>query len=231
MSKKDFGKEQTHFSSSTPETPYLRAQREWDDRIGSARIQAKNWRLVSVLSLMISLCLLILLFATLKMRKNIVYVARVAQNGRIINVAPLVESYQPTRAETEYFIGQFIHLVRGLPMDPVVARKNWLKAYQYVSRGGSEQLNQLMKHSNVLKNLGKETVSIKINDVNPLSKNTYQVDWTETDVNLKQQSKTQYTFSGLFTTVTSPPKSQTQILQNPLGIKIVHFTISSRENS
>ena len=28
-----------------PETPYQRAAQVWDDRIGSARVQAKNWRL------------------------------------------------------------------------------------------------------------------------------------------------------------------------------------------
>ncbi|WP_269450369.1 VirB8/TrbF family protein, partial [Sphingomonas sp. CCH5-D11] len=28
-----------------PATPYQRAAQAWDDRIGSARVQAKNWRL------------------------------------------------------------------------------------------------------------------------------------------------------------------------------------------
>ena len=28
-----------------PTTPYQRAAQQWDDRIGSARVQAKNWRL------------------------------------------------------------------------------------------------------------------------------------------------------------------------------------------
>ena len=27
-----------------PETPYQRAGQVWDDRIGSSRVQAKNWR-------------------------------------------------------------------------------------------------------------------------------------------------------------------------------------------
>ena len=30
-----------------PETPYQRAAQVWDDRIGSARVQAKNWRLMA----------------------------------------------------------------------------------------------------------------------------------------------------------------------------------------
>src|SRR3546814_11614693 len=30
-----------------PETPYQRAGQLWDERIGSARVQAKNWRLMA----------------------------------------------------------------------------------------------------------------------------------------------------------------------------------------
>src|SRR5258708_39282920 len=31
-----------------PETPYQKAGQAWDERIGSARVQAKNWRLAFV---------------------------------------------------------------------------------------------------------------------------------------------------------------------------------------
>jgi type IV secretory pathway TrbF-like protein len=34
-----------------PETPYLKAAQVWDERIGSARVQAKNWRLMAFGSL------------------------------------------------------------------------------------------------------------------------------------------------------------------------------------
>ena len=32
-------------ASPQPVTPYQRAAQVWDDRIGSARVQARNWRL------------------------------------------------------------------------------------------------------------------------------------------------------------------------------------------
>ena len=38
-----------------PETPYQRAAQAWDDRIGSARVQAKNWRLMAFGSLALSM--------------------------------------------------------------------------------------------------------------------------------------------------------------------------------
>ena len=40
-----------------PETPYQKAAQVWDERIGSARVQAKNWRLMAFGSLILSGCL------------------------------------------------------------------------------------------------------------------------------------------------------------------------------
>lgn len=34
--------------SPAPETPYQKAAAVWDERIGSARVQARNWRLVAL---------------------------------------------------------------------------------------------------------------------------------------------------------------------------------------
>ncbi len=38
-----------------PETPYQRAVQAWDERIGSARVQAKNWRRMAFGSLALSM--------------------------------------------------------------------------------------------------------------------------------------------------------------------------------
>ncbi|RXJ76427.1 VirB8/TrbF family protein, partial [Arcobacter sp. F2176] len=37
-----------------PETPYQQAAQVWDNRIGSARVQAKNWRYMAFGSLILS---------------------------------------------------------------------------------------------------------------------------------------------------------------------------------
>ena len=43
-----FKRPNDRYGSSAPvESPYLRASREWDNRIGSAVVQAKNWRMAA----------------------------------------------------------------------------------------------------------------------------------------------------------------------------------------
>ena len=48
----------TRYGETTaPVTPYQRAAQAWDDRIGSARVQATNWRLAALGSLALSFVL------------------------------------------------------------------------------------------------------------------------------------------------------------------------------
>ena len=50
-----FKRPTTHYGKvPEPETPYQRAAQVWDERIGSARVQARNWRLMAFGSLILS---------------------------------------------------------------------------------------------------------------------------------------------------------------------------------
>ena len=50
-----FQRASAHYGESpAPETPYQKAGQVWDERIGSARVQARNWRLMAFGSLTLS---------------------------------------------------------------------------------------------------------------------------------------------------------------------------------
>ena len=59
-----------------PETPYQKAAQAWDERIGAARIQARNWRLIA--------------FGNLCLRENIEWRLRAATR----DIAPLAGPFQ-----------------------------------------------------------------------------------------------------------------------------------------
>ena len=228
--KKTFDRETPSYRSELAETPYLRAKKEWDDRIGDARVQAKNWRFIALLSSLISILLLVMLWISLSMGQVMVYVAEVTKAGRVVNVAPLTTKYQPNQAQTEYFVTYFIKLIRQLPLDPVVAKKNWLQAYQFLTQRASQQLNDYFTQNNPVNLLGKQTVTVTINDINMVSDQSYHADWTEITYNLSGQIEKQQNYSGMFTTTYHQPTTQQEIYQNPLGIYIIDFHISSQES-
>jgi len=228
--KKPFDRETPNYRSLPVETPYMRARKEWDDRIGGARVQARNWRFVALLSSSISILLLILLIISLSMDQVMVYVAQVTRAGRVVNIAPLMRKYQPTQAQTEYFVTHFIKLIRQLPLDPVVAKKSWMQAYQFLTQRSSQQLNNYFSQNNPVNQLGRQTVTVMINDINVASAQSYHVDWTETTFGTTGQVEKQQNYSGMFTITYHQPTTQQEIYQNPLGIYIVDFHISPQDN-
>lgn len=228
--KNPFKKEAVQYKAKEEKlTPYERAHKEWDERIGSARAQAENWRLIAILSSAAAILLLILSIIIMSVRTTKVFVAQVEKGGRVVNVAPLTVPYNPTQAQKEYFISNFIQMIRGVPLDPVVAKKNWVSAYNFLTQASAKKLNELLQKDNPLSLLGKKTVTVDIGDINPISDNTFNLDWTESTVDVNGEDEGQKSFSGTFTITIKQPTTQQQILANPLGIYIIDFNISPRE--
>lgn len=224
-----FNNDTPSYQTEPPETPYLKAQQVWDARLGSSHAQTRQWRWIAFSLLVLCVLLSISLSIVVQRQSNTVYVAEIAHEGRIINVQPLTIPYNPQQAQIEYFLSQFVQLIRGLPLDPVVAKQNWLKAYAYLSPRGSAVLNTLMANDNPLQLLGKQTLTIDITAMNPLSANSFNLDWSETAVGLNGQVLGKKQYSGVFTVSITPPKTESQILSNPLGIYIdnAHWTVQT----
>ena len=116
-----------------PETPYQKAAQAWDERIGSARVQAKNWRLMAFGSLALSMGLAGGLVWQSTHGSVVPWVVRVDQLGQAQAVAPATADYTPSDPEIAWYLAHFIEMVRSLPADPIVVRQNWLAAYDFTT--------------------------------------------------------------------------------------------------
>jgi type IV secretory pathway TrbF-like protein len=109
-----------------PETPYQRAAQVWDERLGSARVQARIWRLMAFGNLILAAGMAAgLVWQSL--RGTIVpWVVQVDTLGAAQAVAPAVADYQPTDPQIAWHLARFVEEVRGITADPVIVRQNWL---------------------------------------------------------------------------------------------------------
>jgi type IV secretory pathway TrbF-like protein len=228
--KNPFKRENISYKGGEPFTPYQRAQQEWDSRIGSSREQARNWRILAILSTLVSVLLITVIILVSASRKEHLYIAEVTKEGKVVNVAPLLVRYQPTDAQKEYFIAHFVELVRSIPMDPVVAKKNWITAYNFLNSRGAERLSYYFKESNPIAMLGKKTVSVQISDINPISQATINVNWIEITIGANGKEEAKKNYSGIFTIAIKQPTKSEEILRNPLGLRIIDFSIKSKES-
>src|ERR1700710_3045856 len=91
-----------------PETPYQKAAQVWDERIGSARVQAKNWRLMAFGCVMLSGGLASgLVWQSLRGTVT-PWVVQVDRLGQAQAVAPADGNYQPTDPQIAFRLARVI---------------------------------------------------------------------------------------------------------------------------
>jgi len=228
MSKEFSQPPESRKPSRPVETPYLRAGREWDERIGSARVQAKNWRMAFVMSGALSALLMVGNLFQLTQQKLIPVVVTLNQETGRPHVLGKVTNahYEPQAQEVKYFLTQFIQKVRAVPDDSVLIKKNWLEAYSFLRRGAATALNQITNSDmeSPLKKIGQQTVTFNIISVVAVSgTDSYQARWKEKVFDRNGALLQEYIMTGIFTLEFETPTDERTIYVNPLGIFIKSF--------
>ncbi|MBI1392402.1 MAG: conjugal transfer protein TrbF [Alphaproteobacteria bacterium] len=205
--------------SPFPETPYQKAGQVWDERIGAARVQAKNWRLMALGCL--GLCFVTSGALVWRSMQSTVtpYVVEVDETGAARAVAPATERYTPTDAQIAHHLANFIAHVRGLSVDPVIVRENWLRAYDFVTDSAATTLNQYAQDNDPFANIGRRSRTVDVVSVVRVSGDSFQARWIEkTYENGALTAATRFT--GSFTLITQAPTDAATLRANPLGLYV-----------
>jgi type IV secretion system protein VirB5 len=210
---------QRYAETPEPATPYQRAGQLWDERIGSARVQAKNWRLMSFGSLGLSIALAGGLIWQSMQSRVTPYVVQVDKLGEVQAVGPAGQSYKPTDAEFAWYLARFITDVRSLSSDPIVVRKNWLEAYDYATDHGAVFLNQFAQANDPFKAVGERTVSVQVTSVVRASDASFQVKWVEQIYEHDALAKTER-WTAIVSVITQQPTTAEVLRKNPLGLYV-----------
>lgn len=202
-----------------PVTPYQKAAQVWDERIGAARVQARNWRRMAFGCLALSLFVVGGLLWQLGRSTVTPYVVEVDMFGQVRAVAPALETYQPTDAQIARELERFIRNVRSLPLDPVVLRTNWLEAYDYATDRGAAALNEYARANDPFARVGKGTVAVEVSSVVRASESSFQVRWVERRT-VDGSVGTTERWTGIVTLVVQAPRDAARLRKNPLGIYV-----------
>lgn len=217
--------------STTPEpvTPYQKAAQVWDERIGSTRVQARNWRLMAMGCLALSAGLSAAL-AWQSTRSSVVpYVVEVDNLGAAQAVAPALAEYRPTDPQIAWHLARFVEHVRQVPADPIVLRQNWLRAYDFATDRGAVALNDHARVNDPFAQVGDTQVSVEVSSVIRASDTSFRVAWIERRYENGQLATTER-WTAILTVVIQPPRDAERLRANPLGV-YVHAINWSRENA
>ncbi|QHC34710.1 conjugal transfer protein TrbF [Komagataeibacter xylinus] len=206
---------------TTPEpvTPYQKAAQIWDERIGSARVQARNWRLMAFGSLFLSAGLGAGLVWQSAHGTVVPWVVQVDRLGQAQVVMPATAGYTPTDPQIAWYLAQFIGDVRGLSSDAVVVRHNWLRAYDFTTTSGAQALNDYARLNDPFSRIGREQVEVDIASVIRASSGSFRVAWTERHYRDGAFTGTER-WTAIVSIVLRTPRDADHLRKNPLGIYV-----------
>lgn len=208
-----------------PVTPYQRAAQVWDDRIGSARVQARNWRLAFFGCLGLSGGLAAGLVWQSARGSVVPWVVEVDKLGEAQAVAPAQAGYRPTDPQMAFQLARFIEQVRSIPADPIILRQGWLRAYDFATDKGALALNDYARTNDPFANVGKVQVAIDVSSVIRASPDSFRVAWVERRYIDGALAETSH-WSAILTVVIQTPRDPDALRKNPLGLFVNAFNWS-----
>lgn len=215
-----FKRPSAHYGKSPePETPYQKAAQAWDERIGSARVQAKNWRIMAFGSLILSVGFASALVWQSARGTVVPWVVQVDNLGQSQAVAPAVAEYRPTDPQIAFHLGRFIEQTRSIPSDAIIVRQNWLRAYEFTTDRGAATLNDYARANDPFTKVGRQQIAVEVSSVIRASNDSFRVAWTERHYENGQLSTTER-WTAILTIVIQTPRDAERLRANPLGIYV-----------
>lgn len=210
-----------------PETPYQKAAQVWDERIGSARVQAHNWRLIAFGNLFLAGGLAAALVWQGARGSIVPWVVQIDKIGEAQAIAPAIADYQPSDAQVAWHLARFIENVRTIPSDPIIVRQNWLKAYDFATDKGALALNDYARANDPFAKIGQVQIAVEVASVIRASADSFRVAWTERRYENASLAATER-WTAILTIAVQPPRDAEKLRKNPLGV-FVHAVNWSKE--
>lgn len=215
-----FKRPSVHYGRTpAPVTLYQKAAQIWDDRIGSARVQARNWRLMAFGSLILSAGLASALVWKSTPGSITPWVVEVDRLGQAQAVSPANPFYQPTDPQIAFHLARFIENVRSLSADAIVLRQDWLRAYDFTTDRGAAALNDYARVNDPFAKLGNLQIAVEISSVIRASPESFRVAWIERRYDNGQLAATER-WTAILTIVIETPRDADRLRKNPLGVYV-----------
>jgi len=215
-----------------PGTPYLAARREWNERYGSHIIDARNWRAAAfVIGVALIFSVAGNVIQALK-EKIAVYYVNTDTNGKTREIwradqaLPGPKTEQIRAALQDWVLG-----ARTVYADNRAIKRILDATYAMTlpDSAAYQTLSTYHREHNPYQRAANETVELAMQTPVLLSKDTWQVEWTETvkaRMSGKLMSKKSYQITA--NVLISAPKDETQLMANPVGLYIRQFSWPAR---
>ncbi|MBA8907998.1 conjugal transfer protein TrbF [Aminobacter ciceronei] len=208
--------------TTAPENPYLAARQEWNERYGSYVKAAAAWRIVGVTGMLLAVISTSYALYQSSQVKLVPYIVEVDRLGTAVSAGfPQQIEYADARV-VRATLGNFMSNFRGVTPDAVVQKGYIDRTYALLrtSDPATEKINGWFRSNSPFEKARGATVAVEVNNIVPLSNQSYQIDWTEYERDRKGKETGVRRFRAVATVVLTPPQDEAVIRLNPIGLYI-----------
>ena len=211
---------------NTPNVAYEKAKNEWAERMGEPIVEKNRWFVVSIvlaLALAASLSALNLL---MPLKTAVPWLVRVdRQTGEVIGVTQ-VKDLKVGDAEKKYFISRWIKNI--VDLEQGTTEPNLRQAFLFVRGKAVEEYKDFMTKTRPLPRLQEQKTLTRKTDIvsfNFQADNSASIRF-ETEERVDNTKPVIKRYAAYVTFEIVPPTTDREIINNPLGLFITHFTIA-----
>jgi type IV secretion system protein VirB5 len=209
-------------------SPYLVARDEWNERYRDLIVAARNWRLLAVTSSVVALVAVLGLIVIGAKPKVIPYIVAVDNLGKVVSQGTAVQASTADDRLKRAALWSWVQDWRMVSSDATV-EKNAIERVDAEIGNGSPaaiRISDAYRDGSPLKLAQTETVSVNVRALYASSKDSYEVEWTETTFDLKGEQLGTQNYKGVITISIDPPEDEGLARVNPLGIYVTNVSWS-----
>ena len=204
---------------------YRAARQEWLERYGDYIAEARAWRRVAMLSLLVAALAISALIANGTQNHVVPYVVRVDKLGAVAAVDRADRMVRPDQPLIVAQLARWVGAVRTVYVDAAAQRALINEGYAMINRNGDAYgaLNDYMRGHDPFERAKTETVAVDVQSVLPIAGDSWRIEWRE-DTRGRDGAQTASTqYQATVTISISPPRDEATIRANPLGFYIGAF--------
>lgn len=206
--------------------PYVAGREEWDDRMMAVAKTSHAWKVFSfclVVAVVVLSCGLAWIGGQSKIEPYLAVVDKTTYQVHVVGpVEKLKMNDQIMKGIVENEVRTLFKNIRTVIADNNAQKDALANVYSRIagSSAAAKFVSDWYEQHDSFKFAETRTVSIEINTALPLSDQTWQVEWTETERNLMGEIQKQSRWRGIATYVLSPPTIKVEASKNPIGFYV-----------
>lgn len=210
------------------ESPYAAAKRDWNACHGRSIAQVRTWRVITIVSLVITMLLAVYAIRLAGQLNAVPYVVKVDGAGPAVVVSRADQTTTPDPSIVRAQLANWIRNARSVSSDPVSESAALARAYAMIGTTAKPFIDSYYSSNSPFSVGSSGTIAVTRSHVRSISPTTYHLQWTEEKRDRDGAHPVLTAWEAQVTIGFQPPSDAATIVRNPLGIYVTQLSWTQR---